>query len=154
MRNLPKNSGFTLIELIISTSIFLALLTIFWINFSTLPSRATLTSSDQLLMSDIKSQQSMAMNGENAYGIYFSEKSYVLFKGTSYNANDPENFTVNFENDNLSISNNLFSNQIIVFQSGSGEILNFDALNNSLTLMDNLSGESRQVRLNLYGTQE
>lgn len=146
--------GFTLIELIIAVSLFLSLLTLFWINFSTLPSKATLNSTYQSLMSDIKLQQSSAMNGQSAYGVYFAEKSYTLFKGSSYNANDSENFDVNFENDNLSIANNLFLNQVVIFQSGSGEILNFDSLNNSLDLTDNLSGDNHQIKLNKYGTEE
>lgn len=153
MKNLSKNFGFTLIELIIGVSIFLSLLTLGWINFSTLPSKVTLNSSYETMYSDIKNQQSEAMNGEGAFGVHFESDHYILFKGEVYNASDTTNFQVNFENANIGITNNLFSGGNIIFQASSGEILNFDAINNSLTLTDNLSGENKVLTLNKYGTE-
>lgn len=153
MRKLARESAFTFIELIVVVSIFLSLLTLGWINFSTLPSKVTLNTSYDLMVSDIKNQQSQAMNGNISYGVHIESDRYILFKGDTYDPNSETNFDVTFENANIEIFNNLFVNQNIIFEAGSGEILNFNSNNSSLTLMDNLSGESKTLNLNIYGAE-
>lgn len=149
----PIESGFTLIELIVGVSLFLSLLGITWINFSSLPSHVTLTSEYQNVLSDIKSQQSLAMTGSSSYGVHFETTSYTLFKGSVYDANDSTNFTVKLDNANLNFTNDLFPNQVIVFQPSSGEITGFSNAQNSVNLSDTLSGASKTLRLNKYGTE-
>lgn len=142
--------GFTVIELLVVMGIFLSLITLTWVNITTLPSRITLTTTYQNILGDLKNQQSEAMDGASDFGIFFGSTSYTLFKGTNYNANDPTNFIIQVENANLNLTTN-FSGNVVVFKSGSGEINNFLINNNSITITDNLSGEVKILNLNKYG---
>lgn len=145
-----QNFGFTLIELIIGVAVFLTLLALTWINLGNLPSKVTINTSYQEIINDLRNQQSMAMNGASGYGIYIGESSYTLFKGDSYDVNNSTNFIINLQNSNLKLTSE-FLDQEIVFSGGSGEIKNFDSLNNTLTLTDELTGETKTVILNKYG---
>ncbi len=144
--------GFTLVELIMVVGLVMILLSFGWINLTSLPSKASLQTDLTTLINDIKSQQMLSMTGDTAggevsdYGIYFENASYTLFKGGTYDPNDPNNFKIILSNDNLSFTGVSFPGNIILFKKGSGE-----TVPGELSISDALSGNTRVVKLNKYG---
>lgn len=140
--HLRKQQGFTLIELGIVLAIMAILLTLSIVSLSNIQDQTYISKSLEILLSDIKMQQNKAMNGETdgetstyRYGIYFEGNTYTLFRGDTYNPSDSYNFTVTLDGQ-LSFSSVLFTNSEIVFEKGSGEILNFTEGNNTFSISD------------------
>lgn len=158
--NTQRNSGFTIVELVVVMGIFLVIFSFAWINFSTLPSRTTSATSVQALVADLKSQQTQAMSGDSSgsgigsdYGIYFGTNFYVLFKGSSYGPGSASNFRIDLEDANLNFSDNLplAANHSIVFAKGSGEIENYVSGQDAVTIVNSLTNQNVVVRVNKYG---
>jgi prepilin-type N-terminal cleavage/methylation domain-containing protein len=145
--------GFTLIELVVTMGIFVALLSIATINLSGTQARTSLQSATEVFLADLKSQQLRSMVGEDggggsasSYGVHFESTSYTLFNGASYSGADPSNFTVNLP------ANTQFVpvNSDIVFGIGSGEISG----DTVITIRRASDGVQREINLNKYGVVE
>ena len=153
---LKKNAGFTLIEIIIVSVIFVTLLGLGSLNLLKARDTVSIENEANVLVNDIKSQQNQAMIGSTSggspgeYGIYFETNRYTLFKGTSYSPLDPNNHTITLD-PSLSFSSILFPSQTVVFSQGSGEIENFNPAQNSVTLTNSNGGESITLGINRYG---
>lgn len=150
--------GFTLVEVLIIMGILAILFTISSLNLSNTVPQSTLSNATELLVADIKQQQLSALTGNTEgqddssnYGIHFTANKYTLFRGTVYNANEASNFDINLDNISTSTS---ASGSVIVFQRNSGEILNFQASNNTITLTHNDIGQSKTITINKYGIIE
>jgi len=158
---MKKNGGFTITELMIVIGIILILFGLSWINFTSLPSRATLQTDSVALINDLKSQQMLAMTGDTGvgetevsnYGVHFETTTYTLFKGNTYTLGAFGNFLVELGNANLSFTDNLpvSANHSIVFMKGSGEIKGYDEEHDSVMITDSLTGATRVIKLNKYG---
>lgn len=153
-----RQSGFTLIELIVTMGVFLTIFTLSWLNFSTISSTSSLGISTQSLISDLRDQQTKAMTGyslngvsESDYGIYFGSNYYTLFKGSTFNSNDSNNFSVNLADANLKFTNVLFQNNIVVFRASSGEVENYLQGFDSITILNTLTSKTTVIKLNEYG---
>lgn len=149
--------GFTLIELLVVMAIISILFAISIVNLNTLQQNTYQNSSEEVFLSDLKLQQLKSMTGDNnnsstfkTFGIYFGPNSYTLFRGSSYSASDPENFTVEL-NPNLSFSSVLFTNSQIVFAKNSGEITGFVAGQNKITINNSITNIDSVITLNKYG---
>jgi prepilin-type N-terminal cleavage/methylation domain-containing protein len=88
--------GFTLIELLITLVIVAVLFGVSSINLGKSQQTANITATVDVLLADIKSQQSLAMFGglggtatAQSHGIYVQPKFYTLFPGTTYSAVNP-----------------------------------------------------------------
>ncbi|OGH47224.1 MAG: hypothetical protein A3A51_01700 [Candidatus Levybacteria bacterium RIFCSPLOWO2_01_FULL_39_10] len=150
---MKKNSGFSLIELIVVLGILLTLFGFIVIGLSTSQRRFSVTSARDTLISDIASQQTKSMNsisGSSAYGIYFQPGKYTLFKGETYSASDPENFEVEL-GENLEFSQVTFPAATIIFATKSGEISGFLDGANIITIRDVQNIDSTTVTINRYG---
>lgn len=149
-------AGFTLIEILLTIGLLTVLTSLVSLNL-TFPQTKSLTeTSSTTLMADIKHQQMKAMVGateggsKDSFGIYFSPTSYILFKGTSFNSAEPNNYTVNLEK-NVALSNISFPSGQLVFSVLSGEVANFDKSANSLVIA-NANGENQvTLSVNRYG---
>lgn len=151
MRDKFQN-GLTIIELMVAIGILVIIFGLTTINLSRLPSSTSQSSGYDLLISDIRSQQTSAMAGKGTKGVHFEATSYTLFNGTSFSSNDPGNFVVTLE-PNLSFSVDLpvGVGSSIVFTKSSGDIANYDSLHDTIELRNSFTGEVKTLRLNKYG---
>lgn len=149
-----KNQGFSLIEVVVVLAIFSALLGYSIVNLFGGKQKSDLSSSMHVLISDIKLQQQKSMSGEDGsnvdHGIYFGSDYYILFTGDTYNISEPSNFRVNLA-DNTSFSSVGFTDRVLVFKNGNGEVLNFNPSSNSLILANNSGGSTKQIFINKLG---
>jgi len=149
---LSKQQGFTFVELAVVLSIMALLLTLSVVSLGGVQQQAYVGKSLEILLSDIKLQQTKAMNGateENStyrYGIHFETNTYTLFQGDTYNPSDTKNFTVTLDGQ-LTFASVTFPNSEIVFEKGSGEIVGFSDGNNTVSFSDG----SATITLNQIG---
>jgi prepilin-type N-terminal cleavage/methylation domain-containing protein len=142
--------GFTIVELLVTMSIFATLVGIATINLVGAKQRTVLNTSIDILIGDIRQQQIKAMLGDtegrsssDKYGIHFSTTSYTLFHGSSYNSSEATNFTIQL-GDNCQFFN---SPSDIIFDRVNGEV----AAAGSVVLRDNTTKTQKTVQYNLYG---
>ena len=147
--------GFTVIEIILTMSVFLILLTIVTLNLNTARTQATLSTTVETLLADLGQQQLKAMIGDtegrtesDTYGIHFEADTYTLFHGT-YSDSEASNFSLDLP-DTQQISST-FADDEIIFEQGSGEILNYDADEDTITVQEPATGQQRTIELNRYG---
>ncbi|KKR39592.1 hypothetical protein A2210_03350 [Candidatus Woesebacteria bacterium RIFOXYA1_FULL_40_18] len=150
------NKGFTLTELIVvmgALGILFGVVNISLIGFYRRPVQR---GANNVLVADARSQQLKAMTGDSnggvnsSYGIYFSQNSYTLFKGSSYIPDDPSNFVVNLS-EGMSFTNNTFPAASVVFQKGNGEVVDWASGSSGVSIADSQTGIVTQVRINRYG---
>lgn len=144
--------GFTLIEIILVMSILFILFGFTTLSFVKQQNSVSVQSITDSLVSDINSAQNKAMLGDSnaSYGIYFQPDRYVLFAGSSYSQNNPSNFIVNID-PGYQISNVTFSNNTVIFASGSGEVNGYALGSDSLKIQNANGSSSRTIKLNRYG---
>lgn len=149
--------GVTLIELLVVIGIMAILFALTSSNLLAPQRRTTAGETLAVLSSDLRTQQLKAMLGDAAgstpedYGIYFAADAYILFKGSSYNASDPDNFRVD-----LSPGFNFvgidFPGYTIIFSRGSGEASNFVSDIYEVNLTDTQNNSNTVIYVNRYGT--
>lgn len=151
-----NNAGFTLVELIVVIGILATLLTFVTLDVLGSQRKASITSSANLLISDLATQQLKAMAGANGgasvaspSGIFFGNHSYTLFSGVTYRSTDPNNFVVNLDSNIEIISS--FSGSLINFASGSGEIAGFVPGYDTIVLENTFSRDKKTIKLNRLG---
>jgi len=155
--NTKLSKGFTLIELLLvsgMSAILFGLIIFSLMGFRNTSSQQSNTAS---LVSDIKSQQFKAMMGETEgrtdsdnYGIYFYPDRYVLFHGSTFNSDDPTNFTVDLPED-LAIASTTLTDNKVIFEKLSGEILGFVPGADSVTVKALNVNKDIVISLNRYG---
>ena len=136
--------------------IVLTLLAIAFLSISNIRVISSNTSTQTVLISDLKNQQIKAMTGDTEgrgtadnYGVKILSDRYVLFHGLSYNPSDSGNFVIPI--DGRQTLTSTFQNGLIIFASNSGELINFTIGQNTVTIMDD-DGESKVLHFNKYGT--
>lgn len=151
------HKGFTFIELLIVLAILSILIGFVVINLRGAQNQASISTVVPVIISDIKSQQMKAMTGmtddsntTTSHGIYFTSDRYVLFEGDSYQANTASNFTVTLA-PNLRFESILFPSSQVVFSQQSGEVSNFSAGNNTITLRNTNDNKTRTITINELG---
>lgn len=153
---MKNNKGLTPIEVLLVLSIIAVLYSISFLQTTKSRNKVVLDSSLSLLINDIKSQQSQAMDGyklggdvNNYYGVYFESNRYILFHSSTYQSGLSTNLAVNLDN-GISFSQISLPNNQLVFASSSGEIQNFDPGRNSIVFSTNV-GDQKTVFLNREG---
>jgi len=151
-------SGFSFIELLIVLTIMGILFSVSGINLLGAYNSNSLGVAVTTLQADIKQQQLKAMVGDtegqgaqDSYGIYFQTDNYILFKGATYSASDPLNFSVDLD-DSLQFSSLLIPDSQIIFTKGSGEVTNYNPSYDNVTLLNVNTEDTKTVRINRYGT--
>lgn len=149
---MKNDFGFTFIEVVIVMGIMVVLLMIGSVNFLPIKQTASLSTTAQALVTDIKEQQLKAMNGESDQGVYFDidQKKYTVFKGASYDPSNTTNFDIQL-GDQIVVSDVDFTGRQMIFSAASGEINNF-LTGNKIVLLNTVSNEQRSIFFNKYGT--
>lgn len=113
--------------------------------------RQRLHSTADVLLSDIRLTQSKAMHGveDDQWGVHISDgdKSYVVFYGSTFNAGEPNNFSVDY-----AASVSISPDQDIVFDAVTGIPSSGSSTTLSIT-SSNLS-DTRYVTINSEGMTE
>lgn len=151
----PK--GFALIELLVVIGIISILFGISTISLLSVRDKASLNTTVADFINDGKSQQTKAMVGDtegrlshDSYGLYIDPNRYILFHGPAYSSIDPDNFAIPLTSD-LQFANVLFPSSQIIFNSISGELANFTAGANRLTIQNINDNSTKTVEINRYG---
>lgn len=152
-----KNSGFTLIEIVIVIGMSLMLFGLITINLIRFQGNTSSQSNINILISDLKSQQLKSMlgstegrNANDSYGVYFLANEYILFHGATYDQNDSDNFSINLPED-VQIESTTFPNNTIVFSKLSGEISGFTDGANTVTVRAVNINKNFVITFNRYG---
>lgn len=156
-RVIKNNKGLSFIEVIISGAIFLTLIGAITINLLNLQRNRSAEAVVSVLNADLKSQQIKAMSGNtqntitaDEYGIFFESDKYTLFKGETYAPGSESNFEMSLSGSLMIIDINLQNSQVI-FEQGSGEVKNYTEEQNSITILDTQTSETRTLSINQYG---
>lgn len=90
--------GFTLIEILVVIAVIFILSGIVFSSYSSFRIQTEVNSSAQEVLNFLRLAQSKTVASESAdnYGVHFEQTKIVLFKGTVYNALDPNNKTYDF----------------------------------------------------------
>lgn len=149
--------AFTYVELMMVLGILGVLLSISILSVGPLMSKTDMTAFSQVLVADAVSMQLKSMRREpgasgqtTPFGVYFEPEQYVLFQGDSYNAADPENIVVPLGDEVRFSTINLPANTVL-FERGSGDVVNYDPLTSSVVLSQNSTGASIVVQFNRHG---
>lgn len=152
-----KQRGATIIEIITVITVFSTLFGIITISLLTSRAKASFQGTLSVLVSDIQAQQVKAISFDtqnspttDTYGIYFTQSSYTLFKGATYESLDPNNFVVTFADD-IQFSNISLPYSSVKFLRNSGEISGFDPNLHTLTLINTQTNEQKTININRYG---
>lgn len=152
-----SQKGLTLVELIVVIGILSILMAIAFVSVANIQVITTNTNTAIVLASDLKAQQTKAMSGDTEgrvspdnYGIKIFPDSYVFFNGNEFDPVETGNFSVEIGN-GYALSTT-FPNETILFASKSGEIINFIDGQNTITLTNSQTNQSRTITLNAYGT--
>jgi len=157
MRN---KSGYTLIEVIIVTGLFASLLLLSNFNLARPVRTATISTVLDVFISDVALTRTRAFSGDTqtgtgaaVHGVYIEPNRYTLFRGSSYDAGNSTNFTVNLPS-NLTFSQIDVPSSEVIFAPLSAEVVGYDQNMRTLTLTDSVVGLTRTLRFNQYGVVE
>lgn len=142
--------GFTLVEMAVVIGVALVLIMLATINLTGSHSRSEFNSTATVLLSDIASQQLLAMQTQSARGIHFASSNYTLFTGSAYAAGNSSNVVIALPGQ-LNLSSITLPNSTIVFSRGSGEFTNYSATTNGFTLQLPSESKSYTFLFNRYG---
>lgn len=155
-----KLRGFTYVELMIVLGILIALLALVSVTIVPALTRSNVGSHAQILVSDLFSQQQKSMQGEQSssnettpFGVYFQPEYYVLFQGSTYDANHPDNIVISLPA-TLSFSDIQVPNDTILFERLTGEVADYNPSENTVTLSPDAGGTASVLQVNRYGVVE
>lgn len=144
------SAGFTLIETIVVVSIIVTLLGFITISLVRSSQTVSLTSMQEILVTELKQQQLKSMIGDtegrstsDSYGIHFDSNRYITFHGSTYSSGDSSNSIFNLDS-NMQFNNPNFD---IIFSKLSGQI----AAATIIELQDNTNSKFKRIHLNIYG---
>lgn len=149
-----RQAGFTLVELLVVLVISITLFSLSLVNLNKPQQSASAASALDTLLSDLKSQQNLAMSGglggtasAQSYGIYLQAGRYTLFPGSIYSAVNPNNFVITLPA-SVVMTTTLPSTQV-VFTKGPGDVQGYVAGSDTVTLTTGSS--THTVTIDRYG---
>ncbi|MBI2028156.1 MAG: type II secretion system protein [Candidatus Levybacteria bacterium] len=146
---LKSGRGFTLVELGIVIGMLATLIGFATISLLNVQQKASINTTVQVIIADLKAQQAKAMIGDtegrptpSPYGVHLDNDQYVLFYGSTYSSTETTNFVVKLS-ENLEFTT---PSTDIIFSQTTGEI----SSPVSITIR-NTSSEEKTIQLNKYG---
>lgn len=142
--------GFTLVELMVSMGILVLLFALSSVNVSQLPSNTLQETNLDILISDIRSQQTLSMSSGFSYGIHFESDGYTMFKGNTYTQGLPTNTVVPLDQ-GIVFTDITFPDSTIIFSPGSGDVSNYISGQDSFSIKSDATNKTTVVKINKYG---
>ncbi len=156
-RDYASQKGLTLVELIVVIGILSLLIAIAFVSVANIRVLTTNTNTISVIASDLKAQQIKAMTGDTEgrgvkdnYGIKILPNEYIFFHGNGYNPMETTNYSFSIGS-GYTLSTTL-PDQTILFASGSGEVVNFVPNQDTITITNSQTNQTRSLKLNAYGT--
>lgn len=149
--------GATLIELMVVMAVVGLLAQLIGPNLFRSHQRATLSTAKTVLVSDVRAQQLLAMQGHVKqagvyidYSVRFESDRYILYPGSVYDSQSADNRIIMLEGP-LRFANITFAASTLSFARLSGEVRNYDSNANSVTLTNTQTAQSYVISVNPYG---
>lgn len=146
-----QTRGFTLVELAIVIGIFAVIIGIVGGFVGASTTKSDLRYAATQALEDTRRAQWQTMSGEDhsAWSVHFDTQQFVLFKGVSYNALDPDNLVTSVESP-LTISS-------ISLNGGGNDVLFDHVFGNSSTygfisFTNAVTGETLTMNINQIGS--
>lgn len=102
--------------------------------------------------------RSRAMNSDTSYagsakrfGVRFETSRYIIFGGSTYSASDTTNFSIDLPS-NFSFSTINLPNNQVVFELLNGEVVSYNSSQNSVTVNENNTNQTKTISINKLGT--
>jgi prepilin-type N-terminal cleavage/methylation domain-containing protein len=154
---MQQQRGFTLVEMMITITLFLFFLAFTAMNLVRPQTQSSLTTTAAVIISDLQNQQLKAMVNDggttsvpSAYGIYFESTKYTLFQGSSFSAGQASNFEVKLSPD-IEVQQVSFPSSTVIFSQRSGEVSGYNPAGNSFVVRSTASNEQKIISVNKYG---
>ncbi len=145
-----------MIELILVMGILATLYGISSISLSQLIPKTSVSSASEVFRSELRLLQAKAMGSDlglddtaSAFGVYIDTDRYVFFEGDTYQADAPTNVVTVL--DEVTTLSSTLPQSSLVFQRGSGEVLNYTMGQDTVTFINAGAGETAQLRVNRFG---
>lgn len=125
MKKSLRPNGFSLIEILLTISLFTVAASFLLVNITRPKGIADLQSTEDLIYATVKEAQILAMAGAvGSYGVHFEQDRFTLFEGSTYSSGDPNNLETTL-NTNLTIES-------ISLPSGGGNDVVFSQISGSV----------------------
>lgn len=152
------SAGFSLFETLIVTTLLVTLFSITTLSFYSILKRDEMAAAVQELTSTIKEAQIKTLSGTTFdnqnptnFGVYFEEQKYFLFEGTSFSPDNPNNQPpINLPSAIILSQINLPNHQV-AFAKVTGEIIDYDEDQNSLTITNTANNQIKTITVNKLG---
>lgn len=157
MRRVKKRPGLVLTELLVSTGILAVLFglgSIVFGSFSTQDQMSLAVGRVTAAVDEARARCWANYSEDGAqgsyYGVYFNERSVVIFPGQTYNENNPANQSFDLPR-RIYVDETGFINDAIIFAPLTGEVFNYDSGNSNLVLADDHSQFKATIGFNSLG---
>lgn len=151
-------TGLTLIEIVLVTGLTALLIGFTTISLLGTRSQASISSTVDQVIADLKEQQIKAMVGDTEGRLALSEHSvsfeadrYILFHGQTYDPDESSNAVFELD-DAVEFTGVTFPSSKVVFATGSGEVVGFVPGSNTLTIRNKNTSEQKTITVNKLGT--
>lgn len=155
--NIRVSKGATLIELIVVMAIVGVFARLVTFDLFRGQQRSSITIAKDGVVRDMRAEQLRAMSGDTAtpntytdYSIQFTTNQYILFPGSVYSSNNPNNTVIQLD-PILQFSSVLFPGSMVTFARISGDVRSYVVGADSVTLTNIQTGDHFTMQLNAHG---
>lgn len=145
-----NKKAFTFIEVVVVMGIVSLLFALSAPDLFKLQDRNVLQNTTTEIVSLLRQQQFNAMISPQIYGIHFEQSKYTLYSGNGFSDGKAEN-TIHEISYPITISSVLFPGGDVRFASGSGEIIGYSSVANTITITDTVHLIEKTIKLNSLG---
>jgi len=145
-----KRNAFALVEMLTVMGIIAILFALTVPQLFRMRDRNNLQTATTTMISLFRQQQLNAMNSPKLYGIHLDQSGYTRFIGSEYSTSNETNTTVTLDYP-IEILNITIPDATIIFASGSGDIVGYNAAQNSFMLGDTVNSEQHTIQFNALG---
>jgi Tfp pilus assembly protein FimT len=148
-----RRYGFTAIEFLVICSMLVILTGIVFTSFSSFKHSQALDNDIRLIITTLEEARAKTLASKDAsqFGVRFSNSKFTLFKGSSFNASDPENQTFDLDTFNTITTISLTGGgSDVIFARLTGETTQ----SGTLTISSNKTSEARTITVYKTGIVE